>query len=742
MYDDNHEKIRKINIKKFCILIIITTFCWFKGFSEDNVFKHLEHLASQPHPVGSPGHHLAASYLEAQLTAWGIPFDIQQALVSEKVGTRIIAANVKNICVRLQGTEGKNTILFSAHYDSVANSPGAGDNAASVAVLLEAIQLAAGKSYRNDLIFLFADAEELQLLGAKAFVERHPWAKEVDLFFNFEGRGNAGSPYAFQSTPDNLNLMAQVAEALPWMKGTSIANDLFEHLPNLTDFRQYRRLTGAQGVGFANIGGPANYHASTDRWMDVSPSTMTEKARNVRALIDHFGSADLRERVRGQAVFFHLPWGVVVYSQRWNQPLLVLAFFLVAAVFVAAGIRKKFRLKPFLLAVILWLPVFFSGAVVTGGLWQLGRFFAPQMGQNLPGHPHDTALFFVGLVLITLGLGGALVGWYVRERPLTMLCLALLLWWTVLAGLVAWVSPGSQYAVTLPVLFFAPAMLLTLTLSHLEGKRGLLVLIAAGLPALVLLLPLCDAIYLALPWRWILISGGLTALCFSFILPGLLCLLQHRKWLARVCVAAGVGCLLVGILQNRSVSRTNPTQASLSYGADHETQEAFWLSSDHELCEWTKPLFQNAQIRAPYFLPGIPWPYVFGKTGYAPMAAPEVAILADDRVAQRRHLKLRIQSRIGAENMLLAFAQESPILSFAIGGERFHRLADPLHIFGVPEDGLVCDIELPATREAHLTLVELKRGLPAVIQRPPHIAPDLRLPFYQDVTLSLRKLVF
>ena len=64
-----------------------------------------------------------------------------------------------------------------AHYDSVPSSPGAGDNAASVAAILEAIRaLKAGSALRNDLIVLFTDGEELGLLGAKGFVETYPSA--------------------------------------------------------------------------------------------------------------------------------------------------------------------------------------------------------------------------------------------------------------------------------------------------------------------------------------------------------------------------------------------------------------------------------------------------------------------------------------------------------------------------------------------------------------------------------------
>ena len=83
--------------------------------------------------------------------------------------------------------------LLMAHYDSVPNSPGASDDGAAVASLLETLRaLRGGPRLKNDVIFLFTDGEEVALLGSKAFVEEHPWARDVGLVLNFEARGYTG----------------------------------------------------------------------------------------------------------------------------------------------------------------------------------------------------------------------------------------------------------------------------------------------------------------------------------------------------------------------------------------------------------------------------------------------------------------------------------------------------------------------------------------------------------------------
>lgn len=48
---------------------------------------------------------------------------------------------------------------------------------------------------KNDIVILISDAEELGLLGAGAFVEHHPWAKDIGLVLNFEARGSGGPSY-------------------------------------------------------------------------------------------------------------------------------------------------------------------------------------------------------------------------------------------------------------------------------------------------------------------------------------------------------------------------------------------------------------------------------------------------------------------------------------------------------------------------------------------------------------------
>lgn len=78
-----------------------------------------------------------------------------------------------NIFAERQGTNKKaGAIIVAAHYDTVANSPGADDNASGVAVMLEAARILGSRPTPRTLQLAFFDQEEAGLLGSKAFVSK------------------------------------------------------------------------------------------------------------------------------------------------------------------------------------------------------------------------------------------------------------------------------------------------------------------------------------------------------------------------------------------------------------------------------------------------------------------------------------------------------------------------------------------------------------------------------------------
>jgi acetylornithine deacetylase/succinyl-diaminopimelate desuccinylase-like protein len=143
-------------------------------FSSGRAMGHLKVIAQRAHPTGSLENAQVRGYIVDQLTALGVRPQVQEAtavnptLVNKFPASAIPAATVKNIVGRLTGTEHTNAVMLVGHYDSVPTAPGASDDGAAVAMMLETLRaLRAGWPLWKDVIFLFTDGEELGLLGPR-----------------------------------------------------------------------------------------------------------------------------------------------------------------------------------------------------------------------------------------------------------------------------------------------------------------------------------------------------------------------------------------------------------------------------------------------------------------------------------------------------------------------------------------------------------------------------------------------
>ena len=170
-------------------------------FSSARAMSHLVRIAAEAHPPGSPAHADVREYLLAQLRALGHEPSVQTTTSTPPGGFFTRAATVRNVLARIPGSQpGGPAVLVTAHYDSREIALGAGDDASGVVTILETLRaLGTGPQLRNDLIVLITDAEELGLLGARAFVDEHPWMDDVALVVSIEMRGGGGPSMMFET---------------------------------------------------------------------------------------------------------------------------------------------------------------------------------------------------------------------------------------------------------------------------------------------------------------------------------------------------------------------------------------------------------------------------------------------------------------------------------------------------------------------------------------------------------------
>jgi len=245
-------------------------------FSAERAFQHVEAIARSPRPIGSANHAAARDYIFQQLRAFGLEPEIQKTTaVNSTAAPLFFAATIQNIVARKKGASDGRAVVLVAHYDSVSTGPGANDDGAGVATLLETARALSmsGQQLRNDVIFLFTDSEETGLLGARAFLAEHPWAKEVEVALNFEARGNGGPVIMFETSSQNGALIRALAKATSYPLANSLSYEIYKRLPNSTDMTVFK-TAGLPGMNFAYINGLTHYHTQLDNLENLDARTL------------------------------------------------------------------------------------------------------------------------------------------------------------------------------------------------------------------------------------------------------------------------------------------------------------------------------------------------------------------------------------------------------------------------------------------------------------------------------------
>jgi Peptidase family M28 len=241
------------------------------GFDVGRAKADVAEMARTPRPVGSAGNARTHDWLKQRFDALGLTVETQSGIGvrQSKFDTRrkgaISVSPFSNVIAVLPGRDrSKEAIALMAHYDSVPWSYGASDDAAGVATLLETARLlSAGQRPLRDVVFLATDAEEVGLIGAQEFFDAHPLAAKVGAVVNVEARGSRGRAIMFQTSDKNGALIDLWAKNAVHPTGNSMANAVYQRLPNDTDL-SVSLAKGKIGINSAFIDGLADYHMPTD----------------------------------------------------------------------------------------------------------------------------------------------------------------------------------------------------------------------------------------------------------------------------------------------------------------------------------------------------------------------------------------------------------------------------------------------------------------------------------------------
>ncbi|MBI4748999.1 MAG: M20/M25/M40 family metallo-hydrolase [Acidobacteria bacterium] len=713
-------------------------------FSAERAMTHLWTIAQRPHPSGSIEHQKVREYLVAQLQNLGLQTEVQET--TALVDAWETAGTVHNIIARLPGTNPTKAVMLAAHYDSVPTGPGASDDGAGVAGILEAIRaLKSNGPLRNDVIVLFTDSEELGLLGASAFVKEHPWAKDVGVVFNFEARGNRGCSLLFETSEQNGWLMAEVAKAGTYTIGNSLFYEVYRLLPNDSDMTMFKQ-GGMIGCNFAFSQGILFYHSALDHPAYIEQRSLQHHGGYMLNLTRHFGTLDLSNPPRqANVVYFELPFGKLIwYSQIWNLIWLGGLIFLILAVGVIGVRNQQLSLSGMFLGILAMVTVLIPPALVVWGLWSL--IYALSAHYQTFSYFEDAYQqhwYLLGFTAITVAIISFL--WMTASRKVSWPNLAYgsLLIWTVLAIITTRFFPGGAFLFLLPTLTSA----LSLGIIFLRKwddwttwQPGV-VLSLGMLPALYFMPPLILCLVVALTLKLAWIAMIVVGLLLGVLLPqiGVLHLTVPNRlpWLA---LGVGMLCLITGGLKTK-IDHDHRQPNMIFYALNADTSQAFWGSDLSPVDDWERQFLKDNPTRRtlPDFFRMSSSEFQVNPATVAPVEPATVEIVSDERTADSRKVQIRVRSPRLAERLLLYF-EETELRSLAVNGKSFQKLPKFQTKSGLkynfdyvapPAEGIVIDLETVGNNPIKLAIVDQSFRLPPLpgfmfIYRTEEMMPSIR----------------
>lgn len=541
-------------------------------FSASRAIALLDGIATVPRPAGSAAAAEVRTDLVGQLRRLGVDTTVQTRVTARPSGNgRPTVATVSNIHARIPGSDPTGRVLLVAHYDSVPDGPGASDNGANVAAILEIVRaLRSMPQQRNDVDVLFTDAEEAGLLGANAFVESGAVGDpRRAVVVNLEARGVSGPAVMFQMVG---GLTSAVADA--HAVTTSFASTVYSLLPNDTDLTALSE-GGMRGINFAFMEGVANYHTPHDDLAHVDAASVQHIGGTALAAVRSLAATDLGVD-EPETPYFSLFGAVASYPAWLTLPLALVA---VAAYILILLSGRRHGMRPRrtgLAAGSLAAVVLVSVGIGLGG-WQVLSALRPgfSSGAGAVYHPEPYALAEALVVLLVLL---AWYRWARRRASPSEVAMGVLGWFAVLAVVCAVLIPGGAYLFTWPALIGLGAMAAARSAGPESPFRGMAT-VAAAVPATALLVPVAvlmlPAVGLGLSAAPLLLTALLGATAVTLVEPAP----QRRAFAAlQACVllaaavTAGVGVAVDGF------DADHPRPVSLAYAWEADSGDAHWVS--------------------------------------------------------------------------------------------------------------------------------------------------------------------
>lgn len=487
-----------------------------------------------PHPAGSQQNRIVRERIVDYLEQLDLEVRRHEtSAVSRRDAQTVIP--LVNLFTLISGSDADGTVAVVAHYDSVATAPGAADDGAGVALVLELARYFSqpGNRPRQNVMLLLTDGEEMGLLGAEKFVAEHSAIRQIDVVINIEARGTSGPSLMFETGESSYWSIQQFARTSPKPMASTLFYEIYRLLPNNTDFTRFREA-GLEGFNFAFIGDVKNYHTPDDNFDTLDRASFQHQAGNVFRLARHLAQVESLAIPPGRAIYFDLMgWQVFYWPQAWALPLAIACWVLLLPLIVLSLRGVERGMRAILIAALAVALTFFLAIAVGIAL----QYLLAQGGSFENPWPQNPVPIVLAFWILPIGLVSALIGGLFGQHLRFTLVAAVALWGCLLV-VGSWFAAGASYLLLVPVWFGIIACLI-------GWRWPAAAALWFWLGAIGVWLPLEGVVYDALGFR----MNGILIVRVGLVITALPPLLhvagqRHALHFALLCGGLFVACLL------------------------------------------------------------------------------------------------------------------------------------------------------------------------------------------------------
>ena len=669
-----------------------------------------------PHPTGSAQNDVVRGRVLDELSSAGYTPTVQTGFACDEQGD---CGTVQNVLARLDGTESGPAVLLAAHYDSVPAGPGAFDDGAGAATVLEIARICKSLPLpHHSIIFLVDDGEEAGLLGARVFVNQHPWAKDVRVVVNVDSRGTSGPSLMFETGDANQWAIQLFAQHAAHPVTSSVFYTAYKQIPNDTDFTVFK-AAGYQGLNFANIRDVVHYHTPLDNFGNADPATLQHHGDNALSSVEAFANADISDPPKSEAVYFDF---LGICTVRWPATR-TLAIALSASFLLLLEIgwlfyKKLLTVPKFLWGLLAWL-VSILAVVIVGLLLSFIMRKAGAMPVAWTAHPHPAQIAFWSLAIALLSFTALR---FSARAGFFGLWSGTWIWWALLSSTLAARIPGLSY-------FFLVA-------TCAAALAGFLLVFRPKSASLAAIIPLAVSAIVCFPLGLLLYQGfggralPLIAVVVAFLLSPLapLCAeVQRARGISLVAVPwlAGATMLLASFaaIVVPAFSAKAPEHVNLQYVQEADSGNSQWVvyPASGRLPEPIR-LATNFRAQESGAFPWIPAPAFFAAAPHVEVAPPTFTILESSELPAKRRYRTLLRSERGASKALLMFPPDSRIESVVAADEPVQWQTEKVRqyrngwyaydFYAMPAKGVEVSFTLPVGKPVEVYVLDVTYALP------------------------------